>query len=150
MCCWEKADLNFQSFMYEMILFQFPSLTAQITKQGLSTKVLLLRVSINSEELDHTIISENALLKSIIQNKINCWTKQIQRHGHMEHTDSCQSRGGTGWKRVRGLAKEHTSTCLTHRHRQQCGDSQRGEGGGWGARRRWTMPGLGVGTSVRA
>ena len=58
--------------MYEMILFQFPSLTAQITKQGLSTKVLLLRVSINSEELDHTIISENALLKSIIQNKINC------------------------------------------------------------------------------
>ena len=31
--------------------------------------------------------------------------------------------GGAGWKKVKGLSKEHT--CITHRYRQQCGDGQR-------------------------
>ena len=58
----------------------------------------------------------------------------------MELTDSCQRRGGggTGGKRVKGLAKEHI--CIIRGHRQQCGDSQRevgqglrggGQSGGW-------------------
>ena len=40
----------------------------------------------------------------------------------MEQTDNCQD-GRTGWKRVKGLGKEHL--CVTHRHRQQCSDSLR-------------------------
>ena len=38
-----------------------------------------------------------------------------------------KERGGeTGGKNVKGLVKEHI--CVTHRHRQQCGEGQ-GEGG---------------------
>ena len=37
---------------------------------------------------------------------------------------------GTGWKNEKGLAKDHI--CTTHRHRQQCGDSQREGGQGLG------------------
>ena len=38
-------------------------------------------------------------------------------------------RGGTGWKKMKVLTKEHIF--ITHRHRPQCGDGQRG---GWEAK----------------
>ena len=34
--------------------------------------------------------------------------------------------GETEWKKVKGLAKEHA--CVTHGHRQQCGDGHSGRG----------------------
>ena len=44
----------------------------------------------------------------------------------MEQTDSCQREGG-GWvKEGEGISQRHA--CITHRHRQLCGDGQR-EGG---------------------
>lgn len=38
--------------------------------------------------------------------------------------------GGTGWKKVKQLAKGHI--CITHKYRQQCGDCQ-----GWGGVAEW-------------
>ena len=40
--------------------------------------------------------------------------------------------GGTGWKKPKELDKEQI--CMTHRHKQQCGDGQRGRGAGAGWR----------------
>ena len=37
--------------------------------------------------------------------------------------------GGTGWNKVKEVAKEHV--CITHRRRQQCGDGQREEEVWW-------------------
>ena len=57
----------------------------------------------------------------------------------MEQTDRCQRGVGRGeWM---GVAKEQAH--ITHRHRQQCGDSQRegGVGDGW----RWAKAGVGLG-----
>ena len=46
---------------------------------------------------------------------------------------------GTGWKKMKGLAKEYI--CITHGHRQQWGEGQReGGDGGWmerGKSRNW-------------
>ena len=64
-----------------------------------------------------------------LMNKINQWTKQKQKHRYVEQTDSCW-RGGrrdTGWKKVKGLTKK--LICMTHGHRQWCGDCL-GEWGG--------------------
>ena len=41
----------------------------------------------------------------------------------MEQTDGGEVKGGNGWKKVKGLAKE--PTCITDRHRGQGGDGQR-------------------------
>ena len=53
-----------------------------------------------------------------LMNKINWWTREKQRCGHVEQTDSCQrgGAGGTGWKKGKRLAKEQM--CMTHGHRQ--------------------------------
>ena len=44
-----------------------------------------------------------------------------------------EGRGGTGWMKEKGSAKEHT--CRSHGLRQKCGEGQR-EGGGRHGRRR--------------
>ena len=48
----------------------------------------------------------------------------------MEQTDSYHRGGRTGWKKVKGLAKENI--CITHRYRQQCSDGQKDGGAGTG------------------
>ena len=40
----------------------------------------------------------------------------------------------------RGLGDVYKRQCITHRHRQQCGDGQRGEAGAW-----WRQSKLGQG-----
>ena len=71
-----------------------------------------------------------------LMKKIKRGIKQKQRRGHTEQTDSCQRRRGTGWKKVKWLARKHTY--ITHKHRQQC-SRDRGAGGsgpGGGRQRR--------------
>ena len=51
--------------------------------------------------------------------------------------------GDTGWNKVKRLGKEHT--CITQRHRRQCGDGQRqGAGTGW----RWARGQRGTAVTV--
>ena len=62
----------------------------------------------------------------------------------MEQTGSCQAgEGKWNWrKEVKGLAKEHIY--ITHRHRQQCGGSQRERGVGAGEGRQRQVAGKGT------
>ena len=73
-------------------------------------------------------LSKNKQIKNISLNKMH--SDFILQN---EQTVSCQrgGLGGAGWKKVKGLTKKNI--CITHRHRQQCGDGQRegGAGAGW-------------------
>lgn len=51
----------------------------------------------------------------------------------MDRLTAVRGEVGTGWKEVKGLAKQHT--CMTCGHRQQFGGSQKE--GGVGAGHQW-------------
>ena len=70
----------------------------------------------------------NLMKKNKLMNKI-----ETERHVHRTDWERSEGtgEGGTGWKQLEGLVKEHT--CTIHGHRQQCGDREKrwwGLGGG--------------------
>ena len=56
-----------------------------------------------------------------------------------------KGEGGAGWKKVKGLAKEHI--CITNGYRQQCGEGWK-EGGTGTEKRKTNGEGGGIGTSA--
>ena len=107
-----------------------PFVTALMDLQG----IMLSEISQRNKNsiCSHLYVESNEQNKLMNKIQTEAWI-----HGAVEQ---CKwvGRGGSGWEKMKGLDKEHV--CLTHRHRQQCGDGQRDRGRGSGRKeQRGTM-----------